>query len=259
MPKSAAELLKKEKQKQLNRDFIDLCKRKDKGMLLADIDTVIAQGADVTTSGCKAMYLAVKNHNFALIDLLIERGILSNPLAIGYLAAMCDFGEFARVEDKFFERIDRAILLTGFTAEYIAPYVNSTFVHGEEQKALALSERYPISKTQIVELLHDRIIFEMIERDLVDGLALVNGYRDWIDERALGVAVSGGNVKIIRYMLGKKQLVPPTAAICDAIFHGYKDVLDLMDLRPNPIYRRSAESSKDTAMVEYLVGRGIIK
>ena len=58
MPKSAAELFAKEKQKELNKNFIELCKQKDgQGLLLGDIDNVISEGAEITASGCKAMYL----------------------------------------------------------------------------------------------------------------------------------------------------------------------------------------------------------
>lgn len=258
MPKSQAELFAKEIQKELNKSFIELCKRKSGGLLLADVDAVVAQGADITASGCKAMYLAVKNRNFALIDYLIERGILDSPLARGYLAAMCEFGEFAKIEDEFFARIDRAIQLTGFSPDYLAPYVNTSFVHGEQDKALMLDKKYPISRTELVGLLYGRIIFEMVEADLVDGLAIVNGYRDWIDEKSFGEAISSGNVKVIKYMLERKQLTPPIGAVTDAIFHGYKAALDLIEIEPNPYYRKVAASAKDSTMTEYLRGRGII-
>lgn len=225
MPKSTAELFAKEIQKELNKSFIELCKSKDKGLVLADIDTLVSQGAHVTASGCKAMYLAVKNHNFELIDYLMSKSILDNALARGYLAAMCDFGDFSKVEDKFFERIDKAIEYTGFCVDYIVPYVNTAFLHGEHDKALTLSDKYPVSRTQIVELLYTRIIFEMVEKELVDGLAIVNGYRDWMDEKTLGVALSSGNVKVIKYILAKKNIAPPIEAVCDAIFQGYRDAL----------------------------------
>lgn len=260
MPKSAAELFAREKQKELNKRFIELCKQKDsKGLLLADIDNVIAEGAEVTASGCKAMYLAAKNHNFALIDFLIERGILDNPLSRGYLAAMCDFGEFSKVEDKYFDALNMAIDITGFELDYIIPYINCSFVHGNHYKALELTESYPVSHEEIVNSIHMRIIFEMIDNDMEDGLAIVNEYRNWIDEKAFGVAVSGGNVKVIEYMLARKDLCAPVNSICDAIFHGYRDALDLLDIKPNPIYRKNAESSKDPNMLNYLIGREIIK
>lgn len=260
MPKSATELFAKERQKELNKNFIELCKQKDgQDLLLANIDNLIVEGAEITASGCKAMYLAVKNRNFALIDFLIERGILDNPLARGYLAAMCDFGEFAKVEAKFFEEIDKAIGLTGFEINYLIPYINDAFVHGEQDKALALSEKYPITRTEIVNNVYDRIIFEMIDKDLVDGLAIINGYRDWVDEKTFGVAVSSGNVKVIKYMLAKKQLSAPVSAICDAVYQGYRDALELIDIKPNPAYRRNAETSKDPGMAEYLRSRNLIK
>ncbi len=260
MPKSAAELFAKEKQKELNKRFLELCKQKDgQGLLLADIDGVIAEGAEVTASGCKAMYLATKNHNFALIDFLIDHDILSNPLARGYLAAMCDFGEFSKVEDKYFEELDKAIELTGFSKDYLIPYINCSFVHEDHDKALKLSEKYPISRSEIVDSIHIRIIFEMIENELYDGLAIINGYRDWIDEKAFGVAVSGGNVKVIRYMLDKKHLVAPINAVCEAIFQGYISALELIDIAPNPVFRQNAEVSKEPNMLAYLVGRGLIR
>lgn len=259
MPKSAAEQFAKEIQKELNKNFLELCKSKDKALALADIDSLVAQGAQITASGCKAMYLATKNRNFELIDYLIEKDILSNPLARGYLASMCDFGEFSKIEDKFFERIDKAISITGFSIDYIVPYVNCSFVHGDHDKALALSDRYPVSRTEIVSSLYPGIIFEMIEKDLVDGMAIVNGYRDWMDEKTFGMAVSGGNVKVIKYMLAKKQLVAPVGAICDAIFQGYREAIDLLDLKYNPVYRKSAETSKDGGMLEYLQQKGIVK
>ena len=260
MPKSAAELFAKEKQKELNKNFIELCKRKDaKGLLLAEIDNAIAEGAEINASGCKAMYLAAKNHNFALIDFLIDKGILDNVLARGYLAAMCDFGEFSKVEEQYFERLDKAIEITGFSIDYLIPYINCAFVHGEQDKALALSDKYPVSRTEIVSDIHIRIIFEMIDKDLVDGLAIVNGYRDWIDEKSFGVAVSGGNAKVIEYMQSRKTLDAPVAAVCDAIYQGYRDALDLLDIKPNPLYRKSAETSKDAGMLDYLASRDIIR
>lgn len=258
MPKSAAELFAKEQQKELNKRFIELCKQKDGSLLLADIDNCLSEGAVISASGCKAMYLAVKNHNFELIDYLIDHGILENPLARGYLASMCDFGEFGKYESKYFERLDKAISLTGFSPDYLIPYINCSFVHGEQDKALVLSDKYPISRTNIVECVHVRIIFEMIDKDLVDGLAIINGYRDWIDQKTFGVAVSSGNVKVIEYMLARKRLVPPISSVCDAIFQGYRSALDLLDIAPNPLYRRNAESSKDEGMLEYLENRGLI-
>lgn len=259
MPKSTAELFAKEIQKELNKSFIELCKSKTKGLILADIDSLVAQGAQITASGCKAMYLAVKNHNFELIDYLVSKGILVNPLARGYLAAMCDFGDFAKVEDKFFARIDKAVECTGFSIDYIVPYVNTAFLHGEHDKALALSDKYPVSRTEIVDTLYPRIIFEMIDKDLVDGLAIVNGYRDWMDEKSLGIAISSGNVKVIRYILAKKKIAAPVSSVCDAVFQGYRDALDAIELKPNPALIKKAQSSKDAGMVEYLKGRGVIR
>ncbi len=260
MPKSAAELFAKEKQKELNKKFLDLCKQKDgKGLLLADIDGAISQGADVFASGCKAMYLATKNHNFALIDFLIDHGILSSPLARGYLAAMCDFGEFSKIEEQYFEELDKAIGLTGFGIEYLIPYINCSFVHGDHDKALRLSEKYPVSRSEIVNNVHIRIIFEMIDNDLYDGLAIINGYRDWIDEKTFGVAVSGGDDKVIEYMLEKKRLIAPISAVCDAIFQGYISTLELIEIAPNPVFRQNAEVSKDPAMLEYLIRRGLVE
>lgn len=259
MPKSAAELFAKEKQKELNKKFLDLCKQKDgKGLLIADIDNAIAEGADVAASGCKAMYLATKNHNFALIDFLIDHGILDSPLSRGYLASMCDFGEFAKIEDKYFEELDKAIAITGFSMDYLIPYINCSFVHGNHDKALMLSEKYPVSRSQIVENIHIRIIFEMIENDLVDGLAIVNGYRDWMDEKTLGVAVSGGNDKVIEYMLAKKDLIAPINSVCDAVYQGYISTLELIEIKPNPTYRKNAEISKNPEMLDYLLKRGLI-
>ncbi len=260
MPKSAAELFAKEKQKELNKQFLELCKQKDnQGLVIADIDNIIGEGADITASGCKAMYLAAKNHNFALIDFLIDHGILANNLARGYLAAMCDFGEFSKVKDRYFDELDKAISITGFSPDYLIPYINCAFVHGEHDDALLLSDKYPISRTEIVNNIHIRIIFEMIDKDLFDGLAIVNGYRDWIDEKSFGVAVSGGNVKVMSYMLAKKDLEAPLSAVCDAIFQGYKDALDLLDLQPNPVFKKQAEASKASDMVDYLSARGLIK
>ncbi len=259
MPKSAAELFAREKQKELNKKFLDLCKQKDgKGLLLADIDSVIAGGADVTASGCKAMYLATKNHNFALIDFLIDHGILQSPLSRGYLAAMCDFGEFSKIEDKYFEELDKAISITGFSIEYLIPYINCSFVHGNHDKALMLSDKYPVSRSEIVQNIHIRIIFEMIDNDLFDGLAIINGYRDWIDEKTFGVAVSGGNDKVIKYMLDKKELIAPISSVCDAVYQGYISTLELIDIKPNPTYRKNAEMSKNPDMLDYLLTRGLI-
>ncbi len=259
MPKSAAELFAREKHKELNKQFLELCKQKNgDSMLLADIDNVVAEGADVTTGGCKAMYLAVKNHNFALIDFLIDNGILTNPLARGYLASMCDFGEFGKVEEEYFVRLDKAIAITGFYIEYLIPYINCAFVHGEHDKAIALADKYPVSRKEIVDCVHIRIIFEMIDKDLEDGLAIINGYRDWINEKNFGVAVSSGNVKIIKYMLDKEYLTPPISSVCDAVFQGYKDALDILDIPFNPAYRRSAESSKDATMLDYLKSRNLL-
>lgn len=233
--------------------------KKGESMLLAEIDNTVSLGAQVTASGCKAMYLAAKNHNFELIDFLMDHGILVSPLARGYLASMCDFGEFGKVEDEYFVRIDRAIEMTGFNIEYLIPYINCSFVHGEHDKALDLAYKYPISRKQIVDSIHIRIIFEMIDKDLEDGLAIVNGYRDWVDEKNFGVAVSSGNVKVIRYMLGKEEhLVPPVNSVCDAIFQGYKPALDLLDITPCPLYRRSAETSKDPSMLDYIKERNLI-
>lgn len=259
MPKSAAELFAKEKQKELNKRFLELCKQKDgKGLLLADIDGVISEGADVAASGCKAMYLATKNHNFALIDFLIEHGILDNPLARGYLAAMCDFGEFSKIENKYFEELDKAIALTGFSDDYLIPYINCSFVHGDHDKAIGLSEKYPITRSKIVNSIHIRIIFEMIDNELYDGLAIINGYRDWMDEKAFGVAVSSGNVKVIEYMLARKHLIAPVNSVCDAIFQGYISALELLEIAPNPIFEKNAEVSKNPEMLAYLRGRGLI-
>lgn len=260
MPKSAAELFAKEKQKELNKKFIDFCKQKSDGLLLGEVDNVITEGAEITAFGCKAMYLAVKNRNFALIDFLIDHGILDNPLSRGYLAAMCDFGEFYKVEDKYFDYLNKAIATTGFNIDYLIPYINCSFVHGEHDKALALSEKYPVTRTEIVNSVHIRIIFEMIDKDLIDGMAIINGYRDWVDDKTFGVAISSGNVKVIQYMIAKKNnLNPPLNAICDAIYQGYRSALDLLEISPNPLYKRNAEVSKDPDMLNYLYERDLIR
>ncbi len=260
MSKSAAELLAKERQKELNKQFLELCKQKGGDtLLLADIDNAVALGADVSAGGCKAMYLAAKNHNFALIDFLIGHGILTNPLARGYLASMCDFGEFAKVEKEYFDRLDKAISITGFGIDYLIPYINCAFVHDEHDKALALADKYPVSRKEIVNCIHIRIIFEMIDKDLEDGLAIINGYRDWVDEKSFGVAVSSGNVKIIRYMLDKERLTPPINAVCDAIYQGYVDALDLLDIPYSPAYRHAAETSKNPDMLSYLKSRNLVE
>ncbi len=259
MPKSAAELFAREKQRELDKQFLELCKQKEgESMLLADIDNAVSLGASITAGGCKAMYLAAKNHNFALIDYLIDKGILANALARGYLASMCDFGEFSKVESEYFVRLDRAISITGFSVDYLIPYINCSFVHGEQDKALMLSDKYPVSRKEIVSCVHVRIIFEMIDKGLEDGLAIINGYRDWLDEKTFGVAVSGGNVSVIKYMQEKKKLVPPISSVCDAIYQGYKEALDLLYIPPNPIYRKSAASSQDEGMTEYLKSRNLI-
>lgn len=55
------ETFERERRKELNKEYLDLCKQKDrKGLLIAEVEDALARGADIEAGGCKAMYLAVK-------------------------------------------------------------------------------------------------------------------------------------------------------------------------------------------------------
>lgn len=247
------ESFERERRKALNKEYLDLCKQKDrKGLLVAEVEDVLAKGADIDAGGCKAMYLAVKNHNFSLIYMLIRKGILKYPLASGYIASMCEFGDFEMYRSQFFEVIDKAVSITGFSIDYFVPYFNMALVHGDADDAKTVADKYGIGYKEVADCIYERIIFEIIENDAKQSLAFIEEYREWINEKVLGTAVSAGNEKVTEYILSKKQLTPPVSAICDAVFNGYRGTLELIDVPLTPQVLRNAAVSKDKGMTDFI-------
>lgn len=248
------ETFERERRKELNKEYLDLCKQKDrKGLLIAEVEDALAHGADIEAGGCKAMYLAVKNHNFSLINLLIRKGILKYPLAAGYIASMCEFGDFETYRKQFFEVIDKAMTITGFSLDYFVPFFNMALVHGDAEDAKTVADKYGVSYKQVADCVYERIIFEIIENDATDSLTFIESYRNWINEKVLGVAVSAGNLKVAEYILSKESsLVPPVSSVCDAVFNGYREVLKLFPVPLTPQVLRNASVSKDKGMTDYI-------
>lgn len=139
--------------------------------------------------------------------MLIRKGILKYPLAAGYIASMCEFGDFETYRKQFFEVIDKAMTITGFSLDYFVPFFNMALVHGDAEDAKAVADKYGVSYKQVADCVYERIIFEIIENDATDSLTFIESYRNWINEKVLGVAVSAGNLKVAEYICLKRAVL----------------------------------------------------
>lgn len=228
--RSSEEIFANELQKSKDKRLIELCRTRDRrGKLLEEIKELMDNGADITARNYRALYFATREHNFPLIDLFIDRGALTSPIARSHLAAICDYGDFsAEKEEKFFVMLDRAIENTGMDLEYFIPYINCMFLHGRYTDAVALSDKYGIGVQQIVDVIYPRVIFEMIDSGYMDAINFIEQHRDWIDRSTFISAVSSGETKVVKYILSRKLLPLPMNDIERAVYDGYTDVLDLL-------------------------------
>ena len=235
------------KQKQLDEELIEIAKQKDKkGELLARASQLLDEGAFVNAGGGKPLYFAARKQNYPLLYLLIDNGALSLPIAKNYIASICDYRGFDKSEEAFFALIDYAISITGFDKAYLIPYINCMFLHGRHQKTYRLTDVYGLKPREIVGEVYERVIFEIINNNHMETLEYIEGYRDWINRACFDTAISGGEAKVLAYMLfNGRYFEPAESSVCKAIYDGYTEILDLLrsngfDLGKNPLYLKKA-------------------
>ncbi len=267
MPKlSQLEIDANYRQKLINKELCDLCRLPDgDGGILGKIELLIRDGAEVTCLNSKPLYNATRKQNFKLIYKLIEYGALNDPIAVSYIASICDYRNFKKNEGQFWELIDHCISLKGFDIQYFVPYVNTMFLHGEAQKTNMLISKYSLTPTDIVGCVYERVIFEIINNGHENTLAYIERYRSWINQSCFDSAISGGEVKVLKYILSKNPgFEPQESAVCKAIYDGNTDVLDALKgwgyaLKKDPSYLKQACRAfyfKGKKALEYLLSNG---
>jgi len=251
-------------QKLINRELANLCRLKDDGVL-SKIELLIKDGAEVCSQNSKPLYNATRTQNFRLIYLLIDNGALNDPIAKNYIASICDYRNFKKHEEEFFKLIDHCISLTGFDMEYLTPYVNTTFLHGQPQKTNLLIKKYSLTPAKIVGCVYERAIFEIINNGHENTLAYIERYRNWITQSVFDTAIAGGEIKVLKYILSKNLgFTPQESGILKAIYDGNIEVLEVLktwgySLKKDPNFLKQACRSfffNRKASLEYLFKNG---
>lgn len=253
-------------QKLINNDLANLCKLPDSdGDILNKIEQLLLSGAEAVYCNGKPLYNATRKLNFKTVYKLIEYGALQEPNAKNYIASICDYRNFSKNEEKFFNLIDFCIEKTGFDIAYFIPYINTMFLHGQPQKTNILISKYGLKPKQIIDEVYERVIFEIINNGHENTLAYIERYREWINQSCFDTAISGGETKVLKYILSKDMgFVPQESSICKAIYDGYTDVLDTLKehgyaLKKEPAYLKRACRSFLTngkKAFEYLIQNG---
>lgn len=267
MPKlSPIEIEANNHQKLLNKDFADLCRLPDSdGAILSKIEMLLNSGAEINCFNSKPLYNATRSLNFKLIYLLIKYGALNSPLAVNYIASICDYRNFKKNEEAFFELIDHCISIKGFDMAYFVPYINTMFLHGQAQKTNLLITKYNISASDIVNCVYERVIFEIINNGYENTLSYIERYRNWITQSCFDTAVSSGDIKALKYILAKNLgFEPSQSALLKVIYDGNTEVLEVLKLwgfglKKDLVYLKQACRafySKGKTSLEYLLKNG---
>lgn len=228
MPKSQEELNKLRLSKQLNSDLIE--EVKSDAPDLNRINALLNDGADLNCKGSRPFWWAVKKRHAELILKFIDYGALNVPIARKFLGNMCDFKGFDdAAEAVFFELVDYAAGVTGFCDDYVGPYINNVLITGRLDKIEDLKKRYDLNDSYIAAAVPARIIFELIRNGQQKAYGYIDGIKDWADKAAFDTAIAGGEAEALSRIIDKGRYFEPSrAAVCQAVFNGYTDVLDIL-------------------------------
>ena len=252
-------------QKLINQELANLCRMDEDDGVVSKIEKLIGEGAEVCYQNSKPLYNATKKVNFRTIYKLIDHGALNDPMAINYIASICNYRNFKKNEEKFFALIDHCIELNGFDITYFVPYINTMFLHGQAAKTNLLITKYKLSSAQIIDCVYERVIFEIINNGHEPILEYIERNRDWISQTVFDTAVASGEYKVLKYLLSKNLgIEPQESALNKAIYDGSTEILDLLKswgypLKKNPNYLRQACRSfytKGKKAFEYLMNNG---
>ena len=215
---------------QKERDERLITLTKDKDATPEQVRSLLTEGANVLARDCRAMLNACKKFNYPVINVLIEFGALSRPIARKYIGSLCDYRGFDKTDlNAYFDRLESAIAITGADDDYFEPYLNNRAAVGDMEGLTVFKTRFGLTDEYVVRHVLVRIIFEVINHGYEDVLAYVSSNRQWIDQSCFDLAVSGGEEKALEYILDHSDFTTPSrAAVATALFAGHMGVLDML-------------------------------
>lgn len=260
--------LEKERNKALGDLLVAECKSKsvDINAQLETIETILTSGAMIDYKNSQPLYFACKLHKFGLVKYLIDKGACVSGIARSYIATMCDYKGFNdELEPQYFEILDMVHTKTGDYMGLFTPYINSMAVSNRYEKLAMLAKRYYLSDYEVVDVIHTRIVFEMVKSQQDDMLEYISSHKRWINKDTFELAISSGESEVLIYMIESGEYFEPSdEVVSKAVYEGFFDCLNALLLCGYSFNRKEvflekacrATLTRGTKSIEYLLHNG---